>query len=48
MLKKPASVVLEAREAQGRMSMSVSSHARHEIRFTRNALSGDFATNRHE
>jgi hypothetical protein len=55
MLKKPASGVLEAREvylvkreAQDKMSVSVSSHARHEIRFTRNALSGDFATNRHE
>jgi hypothetical protein len=28
--------------------VSVSSHARYEIRFTRNAFSGDFATNRHE
>jgi hypothetical protein len=28
--------------------MPVSSHARYEIHFTRNALSGDFATNRHE
>ena len=37
-----------AREAQDGMSVSVSSHARYEIRFTRNALSGDFATNRHE
>ena len=36
------------REAQDGKSVSVSSHARYEIRFTRNALSGDFATNRHE
>jgi hypothetical protein len=28
--------------------VSVSSHARYEIRFTRNAFSGDFATNRHK
>ena len=36
------------REAQERMSVSVSSHARYEIRFTRNELSDDLATNRHE
>jgi len=36
------------REGQDGKSVSVSSHARYEIRFTRNALSGDFATNRHE
>ena len=36
------------REAQDGMSVSVSLHARYEIRFTRNVLSGDFATNRHE
>jgi hypothetical protein len=32
------------REAQDGMNVSVSSHARYEIRFTRNALSGDFTT----
>ena len=32
------------REAQDGKSVSVSSHARYEIRFTRNALVGDFAT----
>src|SRR6266850_469786 len=37
-----------AREAQEGKSVSVSSHARYEIRFTRNALWGDFATNRLE
>jgi len=37
-----------AREAQDGKSVSVSSHARYEIRFTRNARLGDFATNRHE
>ena len=36
------------REAQDGKSVSVSSHARYEIRFTRNAFSGDFATNRYE
>jgi len=36
------------REAQDGKSVSVSLHARYEIRFTRNALSGDFATNRRE
>jgi hypothetical protein len=36
------------REAQDGKSVSVSSHARYEIRFTRNALSGDVAMNRHE
>jgi hypothetical protein len=36
------------REAQDGKSVSVSLHARYEMRFTRNALSGDFATNRHE
>jgi hypothetical protein len=36
------------REAQDRMSVSVSTHASLEIRLTGNALSGDFATNRHE
>jgi hypothetical protein len=39
---------LMKRETQGGMSVSVSSHARYEVRFTRNALSGNFATNRHE
>ena len=36
------------REAQDGKSVSVSLHARYEIRFTRNALSGAFATNLHE
>jgi len=36
------------REALCGMSVSVSLHAKYEIRFTRNARSGDFATNRHE
>jgi hypothetical protein len=38
---------LVKREAQGGMSVSVSSYAKYEIRFTRNALSGEFVTNRH-
>ena len=36
------------REAQEGKSVPVSFHARYEIRFTRNALWGDFATNHHE
>jgi hypothetical protein len=36
------------REAQDGKSVSVSLHASYEIRFTRDALSGDFATNRYE
>jgi hypothetical protein len=39
---------LVVREAWGGMSVSVLSYASYEIRFTRNAHSGDFATNRHE
>ncbi len=35
-------------EAQDGKSVSVSSHARYEIRFTGNGLSGGVATNRHE
>ncbi len=36
------------REAQYGKSVSVSSHARDEIRFTRNALSGDFTRSHHD
>ena len=36
------------RESQDGRSTSVSLHARYGIRFTRNALLSDFATNRHE
>jgi len=36
------------RETQDGKCVSVSSHARYEIRFTRNELSGDFAANRQE
>jgi hypothetical protein len=36
------------REAQDGKSLSVSLHARYELRFTRNALSGGVAMNRHE
>jgi hypothetical protein len=36
------------REVQDGMSLSISSHARYAIRFTRNALSGAFATNLQE
>jgi hypothetical protein len=35
-------------EAQDGKNESISTHARYEIRFMRNALSGDFATNLHE
>jgi len=37
-----------ASEAQDGRSLSVSSHAKYEVRFTRNGLSGGVATNRHE